>query len=50
MKAVICPECLSKDGIVRVCFGTEPCRRCGSVPAVALSRRELVACLKGREA
>lgn len=47
MKASLCEECLTRHGIVVVCFEAEPCRRCGHQPVRgALTPGEIRACLK----
>lgn len=50
MPASLCWECLSRDGVVVVCFVPDPCRRCGRVPVPgALTPREIRLCLAGRK-
>lgn len=48
MKATVCPTCLSGDLIVSVVLDGESCRRCGNVPDVRLTPREIRACLKAK--
>ncbi len=48
MSATLCPACLSIRLDVSVVLDGEPCRKCGEVPAVRLSRREIRECLRAK--
>lgn len=48
MPATLHPPCPPIRLSVSVCFGDEPCRKCGQVPDVRLTRREIRECLKAK--
>jgi hypothetical protein len=47
-RSVVCPECLSRDGVVHVAVRGQACDRCGAVCTEPLTPREIRACLRGR--
>lgn len=48
MKATVCPTCLSGSLEFVVVFDGESCRRCGNVPEMRLTPREIRACIKAK--